>query len=177
MGALELLPALGALGLLPALGALGLLPALDALELLPALGALGLLPALAALGAFTAFDAFVAVAVDLPPFSSRDTGACLAHPLWQSSSAATEIRRRCDCFLMSRWIVTSFRCSSVSQVCEAVCIYFPRADLVRLSLNTWFCGEARVCFVLPEDYQKVPKFVGSLSVEPSVSRFFFLLLK
>ena len=93
--------ALGALVLFAALDALEIIPALGVLGLLPALGALGLLPALGALGAFSAFDAFVSVAVDLPIFISQDTGACLAHPLWQSSSAATEIRQRCDCFLMS----------------------------------------------------------------------------
>ena len=83
------------------MGSLEILPALGALWILPALGALGLVPALAALGDFADFGVFVAVAVDLPTFSSQDTGACLEHPLWQSSSAVTEIRRRCDCVLMS----------------------------------------------------------------------------
>ena len=79
--ALEILPALYVLGLFPALDALGLLPALDSLGLHHDMDALGILPDLDALGSFSAFDDFVAVAVDLPPFCSWDTVACLAHTL------------------------------------------------------------------------------------------------
>ena len=122
--------------LFTALDALGLLPDIGDLGLIPSLGALWLLPALGALGVFAHFYAFVSVAVNLPPFSSRDTSACLDHPLWHSRSAATEIRQRCNYFLMSQWIIKNFSCSCVSQVCEAECIYFHGADLVRLILNT-----------------------------------------